>query len=129
MDYVLVLLLAILFLWLGIRQFKINQKRMTEGVIVKAKVIRIVEYPRQRGEPYYRPVVEFITQKGDTINAELENSGKSQYSIGEEMEVVYHPDNPNQATITVWSANNVSPIAFMIAGVLMLVVFIFKVLR
>lgn len=129
MDSFLLLLLASLLLWLGIRQFKINRKRLNEGVIVQASVIEVKEYPRQRGGPYYRPVVQFIAQNGHTINAELENSGKSQYRIGEPIEVTYHPDNPNEVTTTAWFANNVAPIMFTIAGIISLIVFISKTLH
>lgn len=121
--------LGSLFVWLAIRQFKINRKRITEGVIVMARVIRIVEYPRQRFGPYYRPVVEFVNRQGKIISSEVENSEKPQYTIGEEIEVIYHPDKPNEVTTTAGFANNVAPMTFMIAGVVLLLFFIFNILH
>ncbi|KJS01335.1 MAG: hypothetical protein VR65_09290 [Desulfobulbaceae bacterium BRH_c16a] len=124
---IVLLVASSLLVFLGIRQFKINQKRITDGVTVKAKVIRIVEYPRQRGGPYFRPVVEFVTLKGETITAEPENSpAKSQFTVGEEFDVVYHPDNPCSVTTTDWTPNHVGPIVFVAAGVVLLVVAIYR---
>lgn len=124
---IVLLAASALLVFLGIRQFTINRKRITDGVVVKAKVIRIVEYPRQRGGPYYRPVVEFLTRKGATITAEPENSpAKSQFTVGEEFDVVYHPDNPYSVTTTDWTPNIAGPIAFIAAGVVLLVVAIYR---
>jgi|GEM_PF-1581667 len=123
---IVLLVAAALLLWLGIRQFKINQKRVTDGIVVKAKVTRIVEYPRQKGGPYYRPVVEFMTRKGEAITAEPENSpAQSEFTVGEEFDVIYHPDNPNSVTTTEWAPNTVAPIGFIAAGVILLIVAIY----
>jgi hypothetical protein len=93
---------------------------------VKAKVIRIVKYPRQRGGPYYRPVVEFMTRKGETIKAEPENSpARSGFTVGEEFDVIYQPDNPASVTTTDSAPNYAGPIGFIAAGVVLLAVAIF----
>lgn len=121
---------SVLLLFLGIRQFIINSKRIADGVVVKAKVIRIVKYPRQRGGPYYRPVVEFITRKGETITAEPENSpARSGFTVGEEFDVIYRPDNPASVTTTDWAPNNAGPIGFIAAGIVLLAVAIYRWLR
>lgn len=117
---------SVLLLFLGIRQFTINYKRIADGVVVKAKVIRIVKYPRQRGGPYYRPVVECMTRKGETITAEPENSPAGGFTVGEEFDVIYHPDNPASVTTTDCAPNNAGPIGFIAVGVVLLAVAIFR---
>ncbi len=118
---------SVLLLVLGIRQLTINHKRIAAGVVVKAKVIRIVKYPRQRGGPYYRPVVEFMTRKGVIITAEPENSpARSGFTVGEEIDVIYHSDNPDSVTTTDWAPNYAGPIGFIAAGVVLLVVAIYR---
>ncbi|MGE5405619.1 MAG: DUF3592 domain-containing protein [Candidatus Saccharibacteria bacterium] len=126
----LLLAVAALCIWLGIRQFGINKKRNTEGIVVKARVIRVVEYPRQRGGTYFRPVVQFTTQKGETITAEPENSPPQEnFTIGEEFDIVYLPDNPNSFTTTNQVENYVAPVGFIAVGVICLGIFVFEMMR
>ncbi|MGE5416998.1 MAG: DUF3592 domain-containing protein [Acidobacteriota bacterium] len=121
----LLLAAAALLIWLGIRQFGINKKRNTEGIVAKAKVVRVVEYPRQRFGSYYRPVVVFTTQKGETITAEPENSPpQEEFTIGEEFDIIYLPDNPKSFTTTNQVENNVAPITCIVFGVVCLGIFV-----
>lgn len=114
------LLLGLILILLGIRQFIINKRRVAEGVITMAKVTRMIEYPRQRFGPFYRPLVEFTTQKGQTVTVELENVEQPNYNIGDQIEVQYHPDKPNEVTTSAALPNNVAPLAFTAAGVVCL---------
>lgn len=78
-------------------------------------------------ETNYNPIIEFTTESGDTIQfaSGMVTTIRSYYEIGEEVEVFYNPDEPQQAEIDaflpVWGIH----IVLIGLGVLSLVAGIF----
>jgi hypothetical protein len=74
------------------------------GIKVKGKVIDI-----SQKAIYRSPVVSFQTKEGQTrtfISDLDQNKDMFHYQIGQEVEVIYHKDNPNNARINnFWERN------------------------
>ena len=74
------------------------------GIIVKGEVVEINEK-----DIYRSPFVRFTTTEGETITflSKLDvNVDLFQYHVGQEVEVIYHKNNPKQAEINAfWERN------------------------
>lgn len=66
-------------------------------MIVSAKIVEIKSVQGRFGVKSHYPVVRFTTVDGETHTVEISLAGK--YSQGDNVDVVYLPDNPQQAEI------------------------------
>jgi hypothetical protein len=79
-----------------------------------------VERPGETANFY--PVVEFKTQTGEVFRFEGKTSGpENEYKIGEQVEILYDPQDPQGAMINSWKELWFPSIAMMIIGGGMLV--------
>ena len=91
------------------QRLTLAQSILTEGVVIDLLPQRALgEYivnrtgrgPRLENKVLYRPVVRFKTQTGHTVEFIANLALRpAPFSIGERVEVVYHPENPGQAQI------------------------------
>lgn len=88
------------------------------GILVKGTVFDIEE-----NAIYRAPWVKFTTKDGKEIRfkSELEqNVDFFSYTVGQEVEVIYHKDNPKQAKINAFWESNFEQIFLGIVGVFLL---------
>ena len=86
--------------------FLLNQQELEANAVrVKGTVIEL----SSNGPMYLAPVVKFKTNEGReiTFRSELDlNKSLNPYSVGQEVNVIYHKDNPTKAKIDAfWEAN------------------------
>ena len=91
----------------------------TNGVIVKGTVIDIAK------KDFYRsPIVQYTTKDNQTytFRSELDvNKDLFTYVIGQEVDVIYHKDDPGNAKIHAFWENNVAQMYLGILGVFLMI--------
>lgn len=99
--------------------FLLEQNELEKnGIIVKGKVVDI-----NKKAIYRSPFVRFKTKDGQTITflSKLEvNVDLFKYKIGQEVEVIYHKDNPKQAEINAFWERNVAQLYLGCFGVFLM---------
>ncbi len=88
------------------------------GIIVKGEVIDI-----NKKDIYRSPFVRFTTEEGETITflSKLDvNVDLFQYEIGQEVEVIYHKNNPKQAEINAFWERNTAQLYLGCFGVFLM---------
>lgn len=83
------------------------------------------------GSPVYdKIIVRFITDKLEWITAEAQNEFglfySGQYKIGESVEVIYKPENPNQFIIITKQSESKARLFAIIGDFVFIIVGIFK---
>ena len=112
-----VVALVIAFLWLNSTKERLKSMVHHLGTVVEK--IR-VERPGETANFY--PVIEFKTQTGEVFRFEGKTSGpENEYKIGEQVEILYDPQDPQGAMINSWKELWFPSIAMMIIGGGMLV--------
>jgi cytochrome c oxidase assembly protein Cox11 len=109
--------LVIGILWIGSTKERLKTMINHTGTVVEK--VR-VERPGETANFY--PVVEFKTQTGEVFRFEGKTSGpENEYKIGEQVEILYDPQDPQGAMINSWKELWFPSIAMMIIGGGMLV--------
>jgi hypothetical protein len=101
-----------------------------EGTTTTGTVVRLEESNSSEGGCcVYSPVVEFITN-GQTYSFEGDNaSDPPAYDVGEVVNVIYHPSNPDTAQINKWSERWLFPIIIIPAMICAALVLNFFMIR
>lgn len=104
------LFLAGFCLW-GLYAGYISWQLENEGKTTTGTVVRLEESDSSEGGCcVYSPVVEFNVN-GQTYSFESDNASEPPaYDVGEEVNVIYHPNDPNTAQINKWSERWLFPI-------------------
>ncbi len=114
LTFAVIGLVAVVIGILWIRSTKERLKTMinhTGTVVEKSRV----ERPGETATFY--PVVEFKTQTGDVFRFEGKTSGaEHEYKIGEQIEILYDPQDPKGAMINSWKELWLPPIVLMLIG-------------
>ena len=112
---VIIITVGILFLSIGVFIFYedytfLKKSQSATGIVVD------LEYTLEVGRRVYYPIVNFTTEKNESITFRgRTGSTPPQYKIGDEVPVIYDPDNPYNARI--YSAYYwVIPIVFVVVG-------------
>jgi hypothetical protein len=97
-------------LW-GVYGAYVSWKLQSEGKITTGKVVQLAESDDSDGGCcVYSPVVEFQAD-GQTYSFESSNaSDPPAYKVGQDVNVIYHPSDPNTAQINKWSERWLFPI-------------------
>ncbi|MBN2535125.1 MAG: DUF3592 domain-containing protein [Spirochaetales bacterium] len=100
--------------------FLLKQSNLeSNGIIVKGTVIDIAE------KDFYRsPIVQFTTKENQTFTfrSELDvNQDLFHYVIGQEVDVIYHKDDPSNAKIHAFWEGNVAQLYLGILGIFLMV--------
>ncbi len=105
------LFFAAFCLW-GVYAAVIAYRLETTGVVTEGVVTRLEESSSSEGGCCtYSPVVEFVATNDQTYTFESENaSDPPAYDIGERVEVLYDPNDPNTAQINKYSERWLMPI-------------------
>jgi hypothetical protein len=104
------LFLAGFCLW-GVYAGYISWKLQNEGETTTGTVVRLEESDSSDGGCcVYSPVIEFDVN-GQTYSFESDNaSDPPAYEVGEEVNVIYHPSDPDTAQINKWTERWLFPI-------------------
>ncbi len=89
------------------------------GIIVKGTVVDINEK-----DIYRSPFVEFVTKDGQTVTflSKLDvNVDLFQYHIGQEVEVIYHKDNPDNCEINAFWERNSAQMYLGFVGIFLMI--------
>lgn len=87
---------------------------------VKGTIVEMVE----NGPMYLSPMVKFTTLDGKeiTFKSDLDlNKDLTPYTVGQEVEVIYHKDNPYNAKINTFIENNFGQLFLGIFGVFLMI--------
>ena len=123
------LFLAGFCLW-GVYAGYISWKLENEGETTTGTVVRLEESDTSEGGCcVYSPVVEF-NANGQTYSFEGDNaSDPPAYDVGEEVNVIYHPKDPDTAQINKWTERWLFPLLIipaMLLGALVLNFFLIR---
>jgi cytochrome c oxidase assembly protein Cox11 len=119
LTFAVIGLVALVIGILWIRSTKERLKTMINHTGTVVEKVR-VEHPGETANFY--PVVEFKTQTGEVFRFEGKTSGpENEYKIGEQVEILYDPQDPQGAMINSWKELWFPSIAMMIIGGGMLV--------
>lgn len=101
----------------------ISWKLEQEGVTTTGTVVRLEESDSAEGGCcVYSPVIEF-TADGQTYSFDGDTAtDPPAYEVGEEVSVLYHPDEPETAQINKWSERWLFPIIIIPAMILTAIV-------
>lgn len=92
-----------LFSAIAYKEWKSTTHIIKEGKQTKGVVIELVRRPRRTGEQFQStsmaPVVLFYTEKGQQKYYCQTYTTPAQYAIGDQVDILYMPDEPNKATL------------------------------
>lgn len=86
-----------------------TNKLINKYVESKGVVVKLIEISSKYDEfPMYKPLVQFTDSKGNTVEFTTSTSSRpSSYKVGEKVDVLYAPENPDKAEIndffSLWS--------------------------
>lgn len=123
------LFLAGFCLW-GVYAGYISWQLENEGERATGTVVRLEESSSSEGGCcVYSPVIEFDVN-GQTYSFEGDNaSNPPAYNVGEEVNVLYHPGNPDTAQINKWSERWLFPIIIIPAMLITALILNFFLIR
>jgi hypothetical protein len=97
----------------------------TTGHIIKVAEHVSTDYDRNHSRSTstsYYPVVEFTAQDGSSVQFEgSTGSGSPEWSIGEEIDVLYPADKPRKAAINTFEQFWLGPVGVSVFGLMLLV--------
>jgi hypothetical protein len=123
------LFLGAFCLW-GVYAGYTSWKLQTEGTTTTGTVVRLEESDSAEGGCcVYSPVVEFSTD-GQTYSFEGDNaSDPPAYEVGEVVNVIYDPSDPDTAQINKWTERWLFPIIIIPAMIITAVILNFFMIR
>ena len=98
---------------------KLGREESVPGVVVDVVKQRYVDAETDNVSYYYYPVVEFKARDGKRRTVQLnEGSNPQSYEVGDEVTVLYEPENPNDARIKSFGSSALMWILPSITGLL-----------
>jgi hypothetical protein len=114
--------IGLVALVIGILWIRSTKERLKTMINHTGTVVEKVRVERPGETANFYPVVEFKTQTGEVFRFEGKTSGpENEYKIGEQVEILYDPQDPQGAMINSWKELWFPSIAMMIIGGGMLV--------
>lgn len=97
---------------------------MQSGVTTTATVVDLEKSVSKDSDGHssvsYYPIVKFIADDGKEYQAKGSTGGShSEYSIGQQVEIIYSPENPYEAQLTDFVQFWLGPVVLTIAGIVM----------
>ena len=116
-------------LW-GVYAGYISWKLETEGETTTGTVVRLEESDTsESGCCVYSPVIEFDVT-GQTYSFEGDNASyPPAYDVGEEVDILYHPSDPDTAQINTWTERWLFPIIIIPAMLITALILNFFLIR
>ncbi len=94
--------IGILFATVGITTGLNNHSFVKKAISTQGIVINNLHDSTKSSNSYY-PLVKFTTRTGETVVFESKvGSSSPEYTKGERVEILYHPQKPNAAMINTW---------------------------
>ncbi|MFM8426577.1 MAG: DUF3592 domain-containing protein [Chloroflexota bacterium] len=98
---------------------KLGREKSVPGVVVDVVKQRYVDAETDNVSYYYYPVVEFKARDGKRRTVQLnEGSNPQSHEVGDEVTVLYEPENPNDARIKSFGSSALMWILPSITGLL-----------
>lgn len=92
--FFIALIAAVVISFMTISDYRKGSALRTDGVETAGRVSDIKESRGRRGRISYIPVVSFADQQGNACSLQTESSRNNQYSVGQEVRIVYLPEKP-----------------------------------
>ena len=109
--------IGLVALVIGILWIRSTKERLKTMINHTGTVVEKVRVERPGETANFYPVVEFKTQTGEVFRFEGKTSGTEyEYKIGEQIEILYDPQDPKGAMINSWKELWLPPIALMLIG-------------
>jgi hypothetical protein len=124
---VVILLFGIIITCYGFSFLFQKNELQANGIVVKGTVVDIAEKAIYRS-----PIVKFITKEGKTINfkSRLEvNKDLFKYKVGQEVEVIYNKNDPEDVEINAFWEQNMPQIFLGAFGLFLLLLGVFLFLK
>jgi len=117
---------------LAFKKYKDAQNFLKKALTAKGKVVKIKERLEERtdSEGYtttqkmYLPVIEFTTKDGQKITSmsQVSTANPNKWEIGQEIDILYDPENPNNAKINKKLNVYILPVIFIILAIIFLTI-------
>lgn len=122
---IIILAVAVPFLFIGITQLckaqsMIENFTTTRGTVIGTDFLRNVN-PQDNSNSSWtiHPKVSFTTSQGEEISfTDPVGSYPADYEVGDKVEVLYNPKNPQEATIKNWKQIWFAPLWITVIGLL-----------
>jgi len=109
--------IGLVALMIGILWIRSTKERMKTMINHTGTVVEMIRVERPGETATFYPVIEFKTQTGEVFRFEGKTSGpENEYKIGEQVEILYEPQDPQGAMINSWKELWFPSIALMIIG-------------
>ncbi len=119
------LVLSTLFLVIGLWQTRLVLYEVKNFSKTQGQVVDIISVQGRRGVTFYSPQVRFLSQSGEeVIFVEQTQNSNNTYQKGDRVKVLYNPQNPTDARVSVWWSLYLVPFGFVIIGGVTLVLMI-----
>jgi hypothetical protein len=114
---IIILAVAVPFLFIGLTELGKAQSMVknfttTRGTVIGTDFLRNVDADDSTKSPWaIHPKVSFTTPQGEEISfTDPVGSYPADYEVGDRVEVLYNPENPQEATIKNWKQSVCSPV-------------------
>jgi len=109
--------IGLVALMIGILWIRSTKERMKTMINHTGTVVEMIRVERPGETATFYPVIEFKTQTGEVFRFEGKTSGpENEYKIGEQVEILYEPQDPQGAMINSLKELWFPSIALMIIG-------------
>ena len=114
----IVILTAIMSLGLSAYLFINTRKFVSAATKTKGTVIRLDPRQGSKGGTVYLPIFEFRTVDGQVMTVAHDSAQKPpQYKVGQSIDVLYNPENPQDAKISGSTNLYLLPVILAVVGV------------
>lgn len=119
-DYLFMLCIGVAFTYVGIFQQRKRGKLLGNGIKVEGVVFDLIEGGSTKNSSVYYPVIRFLTAEKEWVTQKYDIGGSSNaYHKGDELKVIYDPENPSNFTIDDIRAKVAGPL-FKVIGIIIL---------
>lgn len=114
-------LVALVLIYFGIRQYNSSKELINTGVKTAGKVVNLIKHRSEDGYTY-KPVFEYTNKANKKIKFVSEISyGSAPYKIGEDVNIVYSKDGTKSKVVSFWGLYRWTLILFSIASPLLII--------
>lgn len=121
---IIVLLAAIMLLGISAYLFINTRKFVSAATKTKGTIVRLDPRPGSKGGTVYLPFFEFRTLDGQVHTVAHDSAQKPpQYKVGQSIDVLYNPENPQDAKISGSTNLYLLPVILAVGGVVASIAF------
>ncbi len=117
-ENIIVILAAIICLGISTYLFINTRKFVSTATKTKGTIVRLDPCEGSKGGTIYLPIFEFRTLDGQVITVAHDSAQKpAQYQVGQSIDVLYNPENPQGAKIGNSTNLYMLPVILAVGGV------------